>query len=325
MAPGFFGGLRRFRGPGSRAQSDHAVIPQAPASTADTQPNVCIAAPIEAIRPPSIYADVPAPDTTQDAPPGSEGSLQSSTDIPVLTVVQNMGPHSTQGDVDTPIPACTGKVSLGQMQVDAGVVQASLTHGYHDIEDELVFQSNPGFVFHDSCGFEAANAVQFNKMNKFVMDCAKAFKLDERIHAIWFCIPWTDSEKMVTASEMKFFDECDTGYVPVIVLLTKTDALELEALEELEGQGSSVDDAERVADVQREILDTHTTKLKANVLNGEGLQQLLISTQQSNLGLCVEFAIVNLRYINDNSHMANITTVLKALHYICAWYNTRVT
>ncbi|KIN97607.1 hypothetical protein M404DRAFT_79919, partial [Pisolithus tinctorius Marx 270] len=116
-------------------------------------------------------------------------------------------------------------------------------HGYHDIEDELVFQSNPCFVFHDSCGFEAANAVQFDKMKKFVMDHAKALKLDERIHAIWFCIPWTDNERMVTASEMKFFDECDTGHVPVIVLLTKTDALELEALEELEGQGSSVDDA----------------------------------------------------------------------------------
>ncbi|KAI6145648.1 hypothetical protein BKA82DRAFT_138330, partial [Pisolithus tinctorius] len=133
---------------------------------------------------------------------------------------------------------------------------------YHDIEDELVFQSNPCFIFHDSCGFEAANAVQFDKMKKFVMDHAKALKLDERIHAIWFCIPWTDSKRMVTASQMKFFDECDTGHIPVIVLLTKTDALELEALEELEGQGSSVDDEERVADVQREILDTHTTKLK---------------------------------------------------------------
>lgn len=91
MAPGFFGGLRRFRGPGSRARSDHAVIPQAPASTADTQPNVCIAAPIEAIRPPSIYADVPAPDTTQDS------VLNSTGTPPVWTDDQTTGSCSLTG------------------------------------------------------------------------------------------------------------------------------------------------------------------------------------------------------------------------------------
>ncbi|KIK19374.1 hypothetical protein PISMIDRAFT_683238 [Pisolithus microcarpus 441] len=70
-------------------------------------------------------------------------------------------------------------------KVDATVVQGSLTRGEHNIEDELVFQSNPRFVFHDSRGFEAGSEQQFNMMKKFVMDRAKASKLDERIHAIW--------------------------------------------------------------------------------------------------------------------------------------------
>ncbi|KAG6328576.1 hypothetical protein ID866_10513, partial [Astraeus odoratus] len=43
-------------------------------------------------------------------------------------------------------------------KVDAATVQGSLTRGEHNIEDELVFRSNPGFVFHDSCGFEAGSA-----------------------------------------------------------------------------------------------------------------------------------------------------------------------
>ncbi|KIK12360.1 hypothetical protein PISMIDRAFT_689543 [Pisolithus microcarpus 441] len=70
-------------------------------------------------------------------------------------------------------------------KVDATVVQGSLTRGEHNIEDELVFQSNPRFLFHDSRGFEAGSEQQFDMMKKFVMDRAKTSKLDERIHAIW--------------------------------------------------------------------------------------------------------------------------------------------
>ncbi|KAI6117202.1 hypothetical protein EV401DRAFT_2072774 [Pisolithus croceorrhizus] len=76
-----------------------------------------------------------------------------------------------------------------QMQVDATVVQGSLTRGLHNIEDELVFRGNPRFVSHDSRGFEAGSEDQFNSMTKFVIDRAKTIKLNERIHAIWFCIP----------------------------------------------------------------------------------------------------------------------------------------
>jgi hypothetical protein len=57
--------------------------------------------------------------------------------------------------------------------------------GYHNIEDELVFRSNPDFVFHDSCGFESGGENEFTKMKKFVMDRASTTKLKQRIHAIW--------------------------------------------------------------------------------------------------------------------------------------------
>ncbi|KAI6151508.1 hypothetical protein BKA82DRAFT_169421, partial [Pisolithus tinctorius] len=202
----------------------------------------------------------------------------------------------------------------------------SLVRGYHKIEDELVFQSNPCFVFHDSCGFEAGSEEQFIMMKNFVMDCARTPKLNKRIHAIWFCIPLTDIHRMVTAAETKFFEECDTGHVPVIVLLTKADALELEAIEQLEDQELTVDETSVTA-LEKEILDNNIAKLKgwlngfkfapqcylplsgmdeeggdctplltctANALTEEKLQELLISTQQNNLGLCIEYAILRL-------------------------------
>ncbi|KAI6141506.1 hypothetical protein BKA82DRAFT_4440820 [Pisolithus tinctorius] len=210
-------------------------------------------------------------------------------------------------------------------KVDPTLVQGSLKRGYHNIEDELVFRSNSRFVFHDSRGFEAGSEEQFDKMKEFVMDRAKTAKLDKRIHAIWYCIPLTDSHRMVTAAETKFFEECDTGHVPVIVLQTKADSLELEAVQQLEQEGLSIDDESREAALAKEILDYHIAKLKhwldfcrfpphdyltltgmdeegadctpllrctANALREEGLQKLLISTQQSNLGLCIEYTIM---------------------------------
>ena len=57
--------------------------------------------------------------------------------------------------------------------------------GYHEIKNELVFGSNPDFVFHDSCGFEAGGEAEFKNMKEFVLERASTTKLKERIHAIW--------------------------------------------------------------------------------------------------------------------------------------------
>ncbi|KAG1871884.1 hypothetical protein C8R48DRAFT_595203 [Suillus tomentosus] len=57
--------------------------------------------------------------------------------------------------------------------------------GNHDIANEMVFKSNPSFIFHDSCGFEAGSEQEFENMKKFISERAHATKLEERIHAIW--------------------------------------------------------------------------------------------------------------------------------------------
>ncbi|KAI6144560.1 hypothetical protein BKA82DRAFT_4172900 [Pisolithus tinctorius] len=205
-------------------------------------------------------------------------------------------------------------------KIDNVVVQGTLGRGYHNIEDELVFKSNPGFVFCDSPGFEAGSAEQF--------EMKTAMTLKKHIHAIWYCIPMTDYHRTVTAAEQKFFNECDTGHVgncvvPVIVLLTKADALNFAAVEELLDEGMEMEEAEERATERETLLlekwHTHIkqildqckfppkmyltlTKLltemhnesadcttliqcTASALSEEGLQRLLISTQQSSIEL----------------------------------------
>ncbi|KAG2133616.1 uncharacterized protein EDB93DRAFT_1254830 [Suillus bovinus] len=75
-------------------------------------------------------------------------------------------------------------------QIDAAVVKSSIKRGNHDIRNEMVFKSNPGFVFHDSCGFEAGSEEEFLNMKIFISERANATKLEERIHAIWHVIPF---------------------------------------------------------------------------------------------------------------------------------------
>ncbi|KAI5991332.1 hypothetical protein EDC04DRAFT_3127478 [Pisolithus marmoratus] len=211
-------------------------------------------------------------------------------------------------------------------KIERDIVQGTSKRGYHDIQHELVFRSNPGFVFHDSCGFEAGSAQEFDQMRNFVTERAVTTRVNERIHAIWFCIPVTDSHRTVTAAEQKFFNECDTRHVPVIVLVTKGDAMNVEAIQELEDEGVEIKEVPEivVAKKEGELRDkclghvkheldkrkfppkgyvslqrmhqedadcTSLMECTANVLNEEGLQRLLISTQQSSIGICVKYAV----------------------------------
>ena len=64
--------------------------------------------------------------------------------------------------------------------------QYTTQRGEHNIDDELVFSSNPSFVFHDSCGFESGSEEEVQTMRRFISERANTGSLDERLHAIWF-------------------------------------------------------------------------------------------------------------------------------------------
>ncbi|KAG1723488.1 GTP-binding protein [Suillus paluster] len=199
--------------------------------------------------------------------------------------------------------------------------------GNHDITNEMVFKSNPGFVFHDSCGFEAGSVEEFEDMKKFIAERANTTKLEERIHAVWYCVPMDDHCRTFQRSEEKFFSECDTGNVPVIVVFTKFDALRPVAFGEIKKQLIGVSKEERLEKIAQRVeqlfmstgvLDRlyapkNRARPKCHVrlqnmnkedtgcdallehttfaLDDEELRLCLVSTQQSNLELCIKCAI----------------------------------
>ncbi|KAG2752934.1 hypothetical protein P692DRAFT_20292533 [Suillus brevipes Sb2] len=120
---------------------------------------------------------------------------------------------------------------------------ASRERGVHDIENEMVFQSNQGFVFHDSRGFEAGGHSEFDMVKAFIARCSKGGCLS--IHVIWYCIPMDEDGRSFTEAEVKFFSQCDTG--SIIVLFTKFDALYDDEFAELISKGVSRKDAEVLA------------------------------------------------------------------------------
>ncbi|KAG1727495.1 GTP-binding protein [Suillus lakei] len=212
-------------------------------------------------------------------------------------------------------------------KIDAAVVESSIKRGNHDIANEMVFKSNLGFVFHDSCGFEAGSEEEFDNMKKFISDRANAKELEERIHAIWYCIPMDDHSRTFQRSEEKFFSECDTGHVPVVAIFTKFEALRPVAFGEIKKQLTGLAKEERLGRIAQRVEEVFTNtgvwdrlcnpnnrarpkcyvrlenmnKPSTNcetllerttfALDDEELRLCLVSTQQSNLELCIKCAI----------------------------------
>jgi tRNA pseudouridine-54 N-methylase len=58
--------------------------------------------------------------------------------------------------------------------------------GEHDIENELMFKSNPGYIFHDSRGFESGSASEVERVKAFISDRSWTGDLPKQIHAIWW-------------------------------------------------------------------------------------------------------------------------------------------
>ncbi|KAG1838742.1 hypothetical protein C8R48DRAFT_666756 [Suillus tomentosus] len=195
--------------------------------------------------------------------------------------------------------------------------------GLHDIENEMVFESNRGFIFHDSRGFEAGGTSEFEKVKAFISRRSKETKMTNQLHAIWYCIPMDEACRSFTAAEKKFFSECDTGSIPVIVLFTKFDALYDVEFSKLRAEGKSRKDARELAPKQAEESFPNGPQLKflkevrwppkchvclsnmekddadcrtliertAGTLDNEVLQQIFVSTQQTNLEICMRYAV----------------------------------
>ena len=61
-----------------------------------------------------------------------------------------------------------------------------MQRGQHDIDDELIFKSHDGYVFHDSRGFEAGGEDELKVVRDFVLRKSQEKGLRDRLHVIWF-------------------------------------------------------------------------------------------------------------------------------------------
>ncbi|KAJ7052187.1 hypothetical protein C8F01DRAFT_625026 [Mycena amicta] len=117
-------------------------------------------------------------------------------------------------------------------KIDAKIVEGSIRRGIHNIENQLVFKSNPQYIFHDSRGFESGSIEETNKVKTFIRERARSTNLSGQLHAIWYCLP-TDTNRPLLEADEDFFGSNLTGKVPVIVILTKSDAVDSQVFQTL--------------------------------------------------------------------------------------------
>ncbi|KAJ7223608.1 hypothetical protein GGX14DRAFT_428049 [Mycena pura] len=214
-------------------------------------------------------------------------------------------------------------------KIEASVVEESVERGLHDIENQLIFQSNPKFIFHDTRGFESGSIAETNKVKEFIAKRAGSTELHDQLHAIWYCLP-TDTNRPLLHADEQFFNTDITGKVPVIAIFTMFDGLITEAFTQLKEGGVSRKEAK---DRQIEqALGMLTTKFveplmstkyppadhvrldgelaycsewqanhfncnelvekTANALSDETLKLLFVSVQQNNIKSCIYHAVL---------------------------------
>jgi len=242
-------------------------------------------------------------------------------------------------------------------QIDLTKIEGSRGCGIHDIEHELIFQSNEKFVFHDSRGFEAGSTDEFERLKKFIADRANTTHLKKRIHAIWYCIPMDKLDRAIQRSEEMFFNGCDTRNVPVIVLFTKFDALLAVAMSKLSNDDQKLSKEKKVARAH-ELVDgifenaniwgrlcqlNHAPKCSvliggmhnsneacdillentAGALNEEALQISFVTAQETNIALCIKYAVRGL--ISDIDKLDQSALPIHSLdmidpHHLGRWF-----
>ncbi|KAJ6533350.1 GTP-binding protein [Mycena vulgaris] len=193
--------------------------------------------------------------------------------------------------------------------------------GKHDINNEMIFNSNRQFIFHDSRGFESGSDLEVNTITDFIAKRAATHTLSEQLHAIWYCLP-TDTTRPLLAADEKFFSTRIIGRVPVIAIFTKFDGLITEAFTELLDDGDPPQAAMEKATekAKRMLVDNFETPLTltkfpladrvrlddmraetsscneliaktANALSDDTLRLLFVSVQQNNIYLSVYYAV----------------------------------
>ncbi|KAJ7866348.1 hypothetical protein B0H13DRAFT_1725177 [Mycena leptocephala] len=205
------------------------------------------------------------------------------------------------------------------------VHSATLFRGEHNIENQMIFKSNPGFIFHDSRGFESGALEETEKAKNFIKTRAAGSSLAEQLHAIWYCLPMADTTRpFLKTDEDSFVDQCIFP-VPVIAIFTKCDGLFTEVrgthlaggMDPNELNTKCINKVEEILATRFKVLQQRRfapaahvntqgegpsnegydecvkklVQVTAGTLTNEALQLLFVSVQRNNLDLCAIYAI----------------------------------
>ncbi|KIN94323.1 hypothetical protein M404DRAFT_1008455, partial [Pisolithus tinctorius Marx 270] len=102
--------------------------------------------------------------------------------------------------------------------------------GEADIEQEFTSPENDRLILHDSKGFEAGDAGNYETVKSFIVKRKKEPKIKDQLHAVWLCfqipIPTYGERLLEDAAEafLKIRKEV-LGNTPTIVVFTKHDRL----------------------------------------------------------------------------------------------------
>ncbi|KAG1721778.1 hypothetical protein EDD22DRAFT_962416 [Suillus occidentalis] len=135
-------------------------------------------------------------------------------------------------------------------RIDPALLKASKGRRLHNIENEMVFQSKPGFIFHDSRGFEAGDESNFAQA--FIARRSDQTNIKDQVYAIWYCIPMDEASRLFTEGEVKFFSQT----------ITKFDALYDVEFAQLRAKGLPSKEAEELAPKHAEESFAHGPQLK---------------------------------------------------------------
>jgi AAA+ ATPase superfamily predicted ATPase len=82
-------------------------------------------------------------------------------------------------------PSCRSHQRFNSLSHSNSPSLSIAQRGIHDIENQLIFKSNPQFIFHDSRGFESGSLDEIETVKSFITERARSRELPEQLHAIW--------------------------------------------------------------------------------------------------------------------------------------------
>ncbi|KAG5651691.1 hypothetical protein H0H81_007803 [Sphagnurus paluster] len=172
---------------------------------------------------------------------------------------------------------------------DKNLLEPTSERGIHDVRRSFSFKSNPGFIFHDSPGFEAGGEEELKAVMNFIQESSKAKDVDDQIHVYNRKQDKTENTKNALDTLEKKFKEPLSSY-----------KFQPRAYVRFEGRSFVIQQAilglmpypaiqKDTSNHQEQVGEL--IKQTAASIDNLALKMLFVTVQQNNLEVCIEYAV----------------------------------